>query len=189
MYRTRKRLSLLLVIFFLTIITGAVYAATSGTLSFQSNVTLRQNATELSFTYGSLRDVTSTSGAGFGRYSISADGQTITFEVLLTQPSDSVTLSYNVKNTGNTNANIQGARDVFEMFQNTPLRVLGDHHLNHGSRLLHSTAIFAPDGVVENAQITFEWVAGVDDDFNGTALVFEFALNYFYTNLPATVRP
>jgi len=188
MYKNKKRLSLLLLIFFITIITGAVYAAVNGQLKLISTVSYLQNV-ELRFTEGTP-NVVSESGNGYGSYTIDPTGQTISFMVVLAEPGDKVTFYYNVENTGFTNAEINKYSNSMTPDSYNPLRIYGEHEPVPGGRLFDTSkrVILAPGAVVEDCEITFEWEAGVNDSVEG-AYSYVITLGYSYTRLPATVTP
>ena len=186
MYRNRKRLSFLLLIFFITIITGAVYAATNGTLVFSNSITLARTNTELKVTEHTAYAVSS-SGNGYGRYTIDSSGKIVTFEILLTEPGDSVTLYYNLINTGNTNAKFFHSLTRDGAFAMRPYAMSGDHNLNSFNRFNYSS-VLAPGAIVENCHIKFDWKSDADNNAEGV-YSFDWEIGYVFTTDPATVLP
>ena len=126
MVKTNKRLSSLLVIFAIVLIAGVVYAAATGQLVFNGMVTLNagQNV-ELIIVPDDDPDPTAKGSTG--SMTVSSDGQSADIEVNLIEPGESVTLSFQVENTGdlpalinaitttNTNAEIVISGDYTEI--------------------------------------------------------------------------
>jgi len=187
MYRSRKRLTLLLLIFLITIMSGAVYAMVIGHLRFTGDITFGQiiGDTELRFTEHTSFAI-SQNGNGWGRYTIDPTGQIMSFEVYLSAPSDIVRLYYNVINTGTTNAQFTAWSPAPNTFYR---RVSGSHSLNSNG-LIHRNVVIAPNAIIENCVIEFRWDTNdVTLNESGTILHFDLRLYYEFTDRPATVLP
>jgi hypothetical protein len=179
----------LLLIFFITTITGAVYAATSGVLAITSGVTFGTN-TELRFVAGMVTNAVSSSGSGYGSYTVDSTGQIMTCSVLLAAPGDSVTLYYDVRNTGVTNAQIVSMVMYPSYDCPAALNIYGSHNDTSGGYLVDSVnpVVFAPGAVRDNCQITFEWVSGMDDSASGIFSV-EIRMGYEFTTSSPDIIP
>ena len=190
LFRKQKKLSLLLLIFFITIIAGAVYAVANGSLVYEKKITLVRDTTELTFTEHTQTYVLSSNGQGFGSYTIHDYGKKITFEVVLTEPQDSVTLYYNVVNTGTTNVVARNST-VSDPTYSRVFDISGSHISSSFGKLINSSVpvVIAPGATVEQCEITFTWNGFESFVGNRITLDIVFTLNYEATNLPATVLP
>jgi hypothetical protein len=186
MFRNKKRLSLVLLLFFITIIGGAAYASIFGYLTYRVSVTFPDKA-ELIFTEATS-SANSASGKSQASYTIDPTGQIMTFDVLLTEPGESVTLSYHVVNTGNSNVKIIDSQG-YALPANVPLRLTGDHEYSAGGRLWgNPEVIIAPNASIKNCKITFEFEENVNNEY-AASITFDVKLQYMYTTEPATVLP
>ena len=185
MYRSRKRLTLLLLIFLITIMSGAVYAYTSGRLILTGGITYRRGITELSFIEHTSYAV-SESGNGWGRYTIDPTGQIMTFEIYLAEPGDVVTLRYYVMNTGTTNVEILSMSASPQGFRG----ITGHHIVGDMASPIRQGTIFAPNAVSRVCEIQFRWDSlDVEEGATSFTINFELRINYLLTSNPANLSP
>ena len=104
MRRNRKYLFPLMLGLAVIILMGFVYAAITGTLIFNGNVAL---GADLELTIVPTTASASTSGGSTGTMTL-IDGQNAQVDVNLTEPGESITLSFKVENTGSLDALING---------------------------------------------------------------------------------
>jgi len=106
-FRTRRYLSMLTIVFAICLSVGAAYAAISGTLQFNGDVTLG-HAGSVSFnTDISLQIVPIVSNPiyeydtrSYGTMTVSPDGQSATFTALIAEPGHTLGFTFEVHNTG-----------------------------------------------------------------------------------------
>ena len=158
----------MLLIFFITIITGAVYAAASGVLTLTGNVNLHRNA-DVRLKPDFYTDAVSIRGNGYGNYTVDSTGKVATFNVVLREPGDMLTFKYGVENVGSTNARITAIPNI-----NNPT-VLNITNFFDGVNL-----VMSPYSTISGCELTIEWKLGENDNANGD-FSFTLELDYQYT--------
>jgi len=154
-------------IFFLTIITGAAYAASSGVLTLRGNVDLRRNA-DVRLRADTYTDAVSIRGSGHGNYIVEQGGKVAVFTVSLREPGDMITFKYGLENIGSTNARITA---ITHNFPNV---------LEITNFFDDVSLVMAPYSTISGCELTIQWVQGVNDDANGI-FTFTLELDYHYT--------
>jgi len=102
-FKNQRKLAALGLVFALMLIAGTVYAALSGTLTFDGTVILSGGDVELTIEY--YPEESSVSGYGDIEL-ISNDGQTATFTVTLKEPGEYAYVPFDIRNTGSLDAEI-----------------------------------------------------------------------------------
>ncbi len=182
LYRKKKGLWWLMLVFFMLISAGAVYAVITNSLSLSGEVRL-ENACKLVFDYptNNIYVIPNESDSGKDSLTFNPDGQSVTVDVTLKGAGDSVTLYYNIVNTGPSNAKIVN-------FSTNTTDTENNHFMFHGTHNLISGQVLAPNATIENCELTVTWIDSVEND-GGDTFSFTVNIGYQYTTEPATVLP
>jgi len=95
--KKQRTLLVLIGVFLFIFVVSVAYAALSGTLTIRGSYTFNEHL-QVEFTSASFTD---SARIGETAPSIIANGQTLTFAVLLNEPGDSRTIQFKITNTGN----------------------------------------------------------------------------------------
>jgi len=98
--KKQRTLLVLIGVFLFIFVVSVAYAALSGTLTIRGSYTFNEHL-QVEFTSASFTD---SARIGETAPSIIANGQTLTFAVLLNEPGDSRTIQFKITNTGNIDA-------------------------------------------------------------------------------------
>ena len=166
MKKKKNRLSALLVLFAIVLLVGFAYAALSGTLTFNGNVTLGGNV-ELEIVPTTSSD--STAGGSTGTMTL-IDGQNADIDVTLTAPGESITLSFQVQNTGTLDALING---ITTTNPNSEFTITGDYTDLDGE----TVAVGATEPLLP-VDITVTWPSTGDPNADAGDYTFTITLDY-----------
>ena len=166
MKRKKTHLLALTLIFAVVLLTGFAYAALTGTLTFNGNVTL---GADLELTIVPDAPFVSTAGGSTGAMTL-INGQTAQIDVMLTAPGESVTLSFQVENTGGVDALI----GTFVLSNtNSQFVITGDYRDLEGE----TVAVGATEPLTP-VDITITWPSTGDATADAGNYTFTLAVDY-----------
>ena len=166
MRKNRKHLFALMLGLAVLLLVGFVYAAITGTLIFNGNVTL---GADLELTIVPTTATATTSGGSTGTMTL-IDGQNAEIDVNLTEPGESVTLSFKVENTGSLDALING---ITTANTNTEFVISGDY--TDLDNEVVAVGTFFP---LTEVDITVTWPITGDANTDAGDYTFTITINY-----------
>jgi len=159
---------------FVTIV-GVAYAATSGTLVFNGTASL---GADVVLEIEPVQDSDDNANGSTASLSVSPDGQTATIIAEIKMPGDEMQLSFLVRNTGDTDAEVTSVDTVFGAGNpDAALTINGDYQ-----NFLVANSRISAGQFTNEYTIVVGWDA--DSEFDDSAGEYEFTISLPYVLAP-----
>jgi uncharacterized repeat protein (TIGR01451 family) len=175
MFKKKARITtLILVLMFVTIV-GVAYAATSGTLVFNGTASL---GADVVLEIDPIIHAPGNANGSTGIMTVSPDGQTATISVEIKVPGDELEFTFQVQNTGDTDAEVTAVNTVIDSANSDAALTLGGNYVD----------FLDVDDIILAGQVSgvYSIIVGWDDDpeFDDSAGEYEFTISLPYVLYP-----